>query len=72
MLMNAKLHEAFKAVQSLPVAAQEAIALEVLQEVSHYEGSTLSSEQLKLVRERLSRPFEIAGEADVTRIVGKL
>ena len=71
--MNTKLAEAFKAAQSLPEEAQEAIAREVLQEVEHYtSGSDLTPEQIAVVQDRLSRPFVYASDEEVERVVGKL
>ena len=71
--MNTKLAEAFKAAQSLPEEAQDAIALEVLQEVEHYmsEESDLTPEQIAIVEDRLSRPFEYASDEEVARVLGK-
>lgn len=71
--MNTKLAEAFKAAQSLPEEAQDAIALEVLQEVEHYmsEESDLTPEQIAIVEDRLSRPFEYASDEEVSRVLGK-
>ena len=70
--MSAKLTEAYKAVQSLPEEAQEAIAFEMLQEVKQYSsGSALTVEQTAIVTDRLSRPFDYASDEEINRVLSK-
>lgn len=71
--MNTKLQEAFTAVQSLPEEVQDGIAFEMLREVEHYmsEESDLTPEQITIVEDRLSRPFEYASNEEVDRVLGK-
>lgn len=71
--MNTKLQEAFTAVQSLPEEVQDGIAFEMLREVEHYmsEESDLTPEQIAIVEDRLSRPFEYASNEEVDRVLGK-
>lgn len=73
LLMNAKLSEAYKAVQSLPEEVREGIAFEMLREVEHHmsEESDLTPEQITIVEERLSRTFEYASDEEVARVLGK-
>lgn len=71
--MNTKLQEAFTAVQSLPEEVQDGIAFEMLQEVEHYmsKESGLTPEQVAIVEDRLSRPFEYASKEEVAHVLGK-
>ena len=71
--MSPKLAEAYKAVQSLPEEVQDGIAFEMLQEVEHYRSAktSLTPEQVTILEDRLSRPFEYASDEDVARILGK-
>jgi hypothetical protein len=69
--MNTKLHEAFEAIQALPEETQEAIAFELLEELPYYTESSLSPEQVAIVQERLSRPFEYASNEEVSRVLDK-
>ena len=71
--MNTKLSEAYKAVQSLPEEVQDGIAFEMLREVEHHmsEESDLTPDQIAIVQDRLSRPFEYASDEEVSRVLGK-
>lgn len=69
--MTNNLQKAISALQELPRDAQDAIAVELLDEVSLFQHSGLSAAQQAVVDERLEQPLNIADQADVAAVFSK-
>ena len=69
--MNTKLEQAMFAIQALPAEEQEAIATELLEEVSLLSHSGLNDHQRAIVAARLNAPFNFATPDEVERVMHK-
>lgn len=67
--MNTQLQKAFSAVSELSDDTQDAIAAELLTEVSHLKTSNLTPEQRAIVEERMAKPFDFADPAEVAALL---